>query len=174
MEIRSAEPDEASKGVACIVAAFMTDPLARFSWPDPESYLENMPRLAVEYGREGFKRGTAYLTPDFSGAALWLPPGVDPDGEALEALIRDTTPPEHIDDLLRALEKMDSFHPQEDHWYLPLIGVDPFARGRGLSWPANVERASAERWDHRGQSASDRKWPAHSPEQRGSHDHWGW
>ena len=36
----------------------------------------------------------------YCGAALWLPPGVHPDGEALEKVFRDTAKPEHLDDLL--------------------------------------------------------------------------
>jgi hypothetical protein len=27
-------------------------------------------------------------------------------------------------------EKMDSYHPKETHWYLPLLGVDPFYHGK--------------------------------------------
>jgi ribosomal protein S18 acetylase RimI-like enzyme len=29
-------------------------------------------------------------------------------------------------------EQMASFHPQEPHWYLPLIGVDPARQGQHL------------------------------------------
>jgi ribosomal protein S18 acetylase RimI-like enzyme len=151
MEIRTAAPDEASKAISCIVAAFVTDPLARFCWPDPEGYLEAMARLAAEYGREGFQRGTAYVTEDFDGAAFWIPPGAHADGEALEALLRETTPADKCDNALRALEKMDSFHPKEEHWYLPLIGVDPFARGRGLG--ATLMRHAVARCDQEGISA---------------------
>ena len=30
------------------------------------------------------------------------------------------------------MKKMGSYHPEEPHWYLPLIGVDPFMQGNGL------------------------------------------
>ena len=29
-------------------------------------------------------------------------------------------------------EQMDALHPQEAHWYLPLIGVDPAQQGKGI------------------------------------------
>ena len=29
-------------------------------------------------------------------------------------------------------EQMDAFHPREAHWHLPLIGVDPAHRGKGI------------------------------------------
>ncbi len=34
-EIRSATSDEMHRAVAAIVAAFITDPPARFAWPSP-------------------------------------------------------------------------------------------------------------------------------------------
>ena len=72
------------------------------------------------------------LRADFCGAALWLPPGVHPDDEALKKVFRDTAKHEHLDDLLATFEKMDEWNPDEPHWYLPLVGVEPNAQGRGL------------------------------------------
>ena len=44
---------------------------------------------------------------DFCGAGLWLPPGVHPDGEAVEQAFRETAEPAHIDDLLGTLAEFD-------------------------------------------------------------------
>lgn len=66
---------------------------------------------------------TAYVSADLCGAALWLPPGVQPDGEAVERVFRDTAEREHLDDLLATFEKMDKSHPRETHWYLPQIAA---------------------------------------------------
>ena len=30
------------------------------------------------------------------------------------------------------LDEMDSYHIEEEHWYLPMIGVDPSQQGRGI------------------------------------------
>ncbi len=132
IDIRSATPDEMPEAVGTIVAAFITDPLARFAWPSPHDYLRAMPLATREIGGESFKQGTAYVSADFTGAALWLPPGVHPNGEAVEKVFRDTAKPEHLDDLLDTFEKMDQLRPQEPHWHLPLIGVEPNAQGKGL------------------------------------------
>ncbi len=132
IEIRSATEDETPEAVAAIVAAFITDPIARFALPSPNAYLRGMPPIARAVGGRSFERSTAYVSADFCGAALWLPPGVHPDDEALEKVFRDTAKPEHQDDLLATFEKMDEWHPDEPHWYLPLIGVEPNAQGRGL------------------------------------------
>jgi GNAT superfamily N-acetyltransferase len=132
VEIRSARQDEMPQTVACIVAAFITDPIGRFAWPSPHQYLEGMAETARAFGGASFEHGTADVTADFCGAGLWLPPGIHPNGEALEQVFRDTAKPEHLDDLLATFEKMDEWHPEEKHWYLPLVGVEPNAQGRGL------------------------------------------
>jgi ribosomal protein S18 acetylase RimI-like enzyme len=132
IEIRSAASDEIPRAVAAIVAAFLTDPPARFAWPSPHDYLSAMPVATGEFAGSCFQHGTAYVSTDFCGAALWLPPGVEPNGQALEKVFRDTAKPEHMDDLLATFEKMEQSHPREAHWYLPQIGVDPNAQGKGI------------------------------------------
>ena len=144
-EIRSATSDEMSRAVAAIVAAFLTDPIARFAWPSPHDYLLCMPLGTREFAGASFKHGTAYVSGDLGGAALWLPPGVHPNGEALERIFRDTAKAEHLDDLLATFEKMEQWHPKEPHWYLPMIGVEPNAQGKGLG--AELMRHAVERCD---------------------------
>lgn len=34
-------------------------------------------------------------------------------------------------DAVALFEQMGRYHPQEPHWYLPFIGVDPFHQGKG-------------------------------------------
>lgn len=91
-----------------------------------------MPAATREFAGSCFMHGTAFVSADFSGVALWLPPGVKPEGGALEKVFRETAKREHLDDLLATFEKMDHAHPREDHWYLPQIGVDPIAQGNGI------------------------------------------
>jgi ribosomal protein S18 acetylase RimI-like enzyme len=147
-EIRSAIPDEMPRAIAAIAAAFITDPLARFAWPSPHDHLRAMPLAAREFAGGAFAHGTAYVTADFCGTALWLPPGVHPNGEALEKIFRDTAKPEHLDDLLGTFEKMEQWHPEEPHWYLPMIGVEPNAQRRGLG--ADLMRHAVARCDREG------------------------
>ena len=146
--IRSATPDETAETIGCIVAAFLTDPLGRFAWPSPHQYLTGMALVARAFGGASFEQGTADVTANFCGAALWLPPGVHPDGEAVEQAFRDTAEPAHLDDLLGTFEKMDEWHPEERHWYLPLVGVEPNAQGRGLGG-ALMRHATARAGDRR-------------------------
>jgi len=131
-EIRTASPDEGPQAVAAVVAAFITDPLARFAWPSPFEYLRAAPVATREFAGGSVEAGTAYVSADFRGAALWFPPNVHPNGAALEQVFRDTAQPEHLDDLLATFEMMAHAHPDQPHWYLPMIGVEPHAQGRGL------------------------------------------
>ncbi len=132
LEVRSASQDEVQHAVGSVVAAFITDPLTRFAWPAPHDYLRAMPLATREFGGASFDHHTAYVSGDYRGAALWLPPGAHPNGAALEQVFRDTAKPEHLDDLLATFEEMDAWHPEEPHWYLPVIGVEPNAQGTGL------------------------------------------
>lgn len=131
-EVRRATRDEMPDAIAAIVAAFLTDPTARFAWPAARGYLEAMPLAIREFAGASFEHGTAYISGDLCGTALWLPPGVETNGEAMERIFRATAKPEHLDDLMVTFEKMDQAHPREPHWYLPMIGVDPRAQGKGL------------------------------------------
>jgi len=147
-EVRVATREEMPEAVASIVAAFITDPLARFAWPSAHDHLRAMPLATREFAGGSFEHDTAYVSDDFCGVALWLPPGVHPNGEALEQVFRDTARPEHLDDLLATFERMEQSHPDEPHWYLPLIGVEPNAQGRGLG--GALMRHAAARCDHEG------------------------
>jgi GNAT superfamily N-acetyltransferase len=147
-EVRSATPYEMPQAISALVAAFLTDPFARFGWPSPHDYLGAAPLVAREFAGASFEHGTAYVSADFRGAALWLPPEVHPNGEALEAAIRDTADPQHLDDVLGTFEKMAEWHPEEPHWYLPMIGVEPTAQGRGLG--AELMRYAVARCDDEG------------------------
>lgn len=126
--------DEASSeaAFATIVLAFVGDPAARWCWPQPDDFLRNMPLAARAFGGKAFALGTAFGIGRLAGAALWLPPGVSSDEEALDRLIQRTAPAATLQDAAGVFEQMASFHPREPHWYLPLIGVDPARQGQRL------------------------------------------
>ena len=64
--------------------------------------------------------------------ALWLAPGEGPDDQAMAQLIEECVAPENKADIAAVIEEMGRYHPQEPHWYLPFIGVDPAQQVRGL------------------------------------------
>jgi ribosomal protein S18 acetylase RimI-like enzyme len=129
--VRAAAGHEEAVVIGVITLAFSTDPMARWAFPDPAKYLDLMPRLARAFGGNAFGQGSAHLVEGGHGAAMWLPPGLEPDVETLMQMSREHVPNERQDDMMRVFEQMDAFHPTEPCWYLPMIGVDPACQGRG-------------------------------------------
>jgi hypothetical protein len=71
-------PADVERAVAVIVLAFSADPVARWASPDPRQYLTWFPPLVRAFGGKAFAEGTAHHVNSYAGAALWLPPGIDP------------------------------------------------------------------------------------------------
>ena len=61
-----------------------------------------------------------------------LPSNVHPDVEQLTILLLTTGSDAAKKDGPKVFEKMGSSHPNEPHWYLPPLGVDPLHYGKGL------------------------------------------
>lgn len=129
--VRSATERDHQRVIDVITLAFSTDPMARWAYPDAATYLAAMPETVKAFGGHGFAHGTVHVVDDGAAAAMWLPPGVDPDSERLAALTEQHCPPEQLSDMMQVFEQMGSYHPSEPCWYLPLIGVDPMRQGQG-------------------------------------------
>jgi ribosomal protein S18 acetylase RimI-like enzyme len=145
LNIKAAAPSEQAQAVDTIVLAFSADPAARWTYPDPLQYLTHFPAFVRAFGGRAFARGSAYgahNTEACAGAALWLPPGVHADEEALVALLQHTVQGRRREEVFAVFEQMGRYHPSEPHWYLPLIGVDPARQGRGYG-SALMEHALA-------------------------------
>ncbi len=130
--VRSASRDEESALSAVIALAFASDPMARWSLREAQTYVAVMPELIRAFGAAAYDSGSAYVTEDLDGAALWLPPGVEPDMETLDRLVQTHAPPAILSDVAAIFEAMAQYHPDVPHWYLPLIGADPARQGRGI------------------------------------------
>jgi ribosomal protein S18 acetylase RimI-like enzyme len=62
---------------------------------------------------------------------LWLPPGIHFDEDALTSLFKRNLSKDRVENAFKLFDQMGKYHPEEPHWYLPLIGVDPLHQGRG-------------------------------------------
>ena len=129
--IKTATASDEARAVAVVTLAFSTDPAARWTWPDPKQLLEHFPSVVRAFGGKAFAHGSAHYVDGFAGAALWLPPGVRPDEDALSSLLQRTGSAEFRKDGAAVFDQMGRHHPREPHWYLPIIGVDPFHQGKG-------------------------------------------
>jgi ribosomal protein S18 acetylase RimI-like enzyme len=123
--------DEASI-IEVLVRANWADPAARWVWPDSQQFLMHFPSFVRAFGGKAFAHGSAYYVDGYVGAALWLPPDVHPDENALIALLQRTVSEQIQKDFSPVFEQMGRYHPSEPHWYLPLMGVDPSQQGKGF------------------------------------------
>lgn len=115
-----------------LLLAFATDPMMRWTMPDAASFTAAAPLFFEAYGGRAFAEGTALVANDGEAAALWLPPGVDPDGDAMAAAVGAHGRPERLEEGAPIFEQMASYHPKEPCWYLTIIGADPAHMGKGL------------------------------------------
>ncbi len=143
MSVKIALPSDEAQAIDTLTLAFSTDPMVRWSLPDPAKYLAVFPLMARAFGASAFERGTSYVADGFAGTALWLPPGIEPDEKALLRLLDENAPNDIKDDMPRIFEQMQKYHPTEPHWYLPLIGVDPVYQGAGVGSALMTEALKA-------------------------------
>ncbi len=116
---------------ATLVSAFAHDPVERWLYPSPQSYHEHFPRFLAAFGGEAFVSGTVWALTDFSAVALWLPPGAEPDGDAIAGVLTESVAAEQHPDTFAVLDQMVEAHPTYPHWYLPWLGVDERSQGLG-------------------------------------------
>ena len=125
------ESDEACV-IDILVLAFTTDPGARWTWSDPHRYLTHFREFVKALGGKAFTHSSAYYIEGYAAASLWLPPNVDPDEDVMSTLFQRTAADEVRNESAKLFEEMGSYRPSEPHWFLPLIGVDPFLQGKGF------------------------------------------
>ena len=131
-EVKSAGSNIRSSVISTIVLGFVADPMARWVWRDSSQYLRVMPPFVDAFGGRAFEHGTADVAEEVRAAALWLPPGVEPDEAKMDAIMEETLRPEISEDIGVVMKGMAEHHPHAPHWYLPLIAADPNWIGQGL------------------------------------------
>lgn len=145
VDVRRADETDVELVGAVAGAAFETDPLMGWVFPDPATRPSLlalvMTGLARSYLPEG---GDVYLA-DAACVALWRRPDHDhhpdpePDPEADGAAGADDAerppnpiPVDSLERLAIMSAAMSAAHPHEPHWYLNVLGTRPEHQGQGL------------------------------------------
>ena len=149
--IKTLTPSNADQAIGTVVMAFSADPAARWFYPDPHHYLKHFPSFIRAFAGKAFEYHSGHQIDGYSGTALWLPPDIHPDENALSKLLRRTITKENQGCVFAVLEQMGGFHPSAAHWYLPLIGVDPAKQGKGYG--SALLQHALERCDGEGKLA---------------------
>ena len=84
------------------------------------------------FAGRAFSTGTAWCIEGNLGAALWLPPGVKPDADAIASILDESVAHDVMADVNTMFAEMTAYHPHNPHWYLPTIGVEPHLHRKGL------------------------------------------
>jgi GNAT superfamily N-acetyltransferase len=138
---------EQDRVIATVVAAFIADPVERWLWHEAWRYLTHFPAFVAAFGAAAFEADAVWTLDDVAAVALWIPPGAEPDGDRIVAVLRDTVPVEQHADTFAVLEHMNGMHPTDAHWYLPWLAVDPCRQDAGLGrrlLARSLERVDAD------------------------------
>lgn len=141
-----AAPADRERCFASLVTAFVADPLIRWMFPDAHQYLTWFPQVLRHYAGGAFDHGSAYRTVDCLSSSMWLPPGVTPDEQALGAVLQEGVEEGMQEEVFAFMEQVGNGHPDEPHWFLPAVGVDPMRQGQGYG--SALMARSLERCDH--------------------------
>ena len=129
--IRIAKSADRAAIVDALLLSFSSDPCVRYMFPEPSAFVAGWPVFVWGMGGRAVDNGSAFLSEDGAAAALWLPPGVEPDLETMFSALADV--PEAKGEVLAKVgEQIRSYHPEDPHWYLAAVGVDPSRQGEGL------------------------------------------
>ena len=111
--------------------AFGADPLVRLIYPDPNQYLSHIHKMTILFAGKAFDHGTVHYVEGYRGAALWLPPDIHPDEEALVTHMNNSIFEPSREAVFAVFGQMEKSHPNEPHWYLPVLAVDPCHQNKG-------------------------------------------
>ncbi len=129
--VSTATPSEEERVLSALTLAFSTDPGVRWYFPTPPEYHEYFPAFSMAYGGKAFEHGAAYYVGDFAGAALWLPPGVEPETEEIVGIMQAALTEEKLGLLGDFIERVENCHPDEPFWELAVLGVEPVQQRHG-------------------------------------------
>lgn len=117
--------------LATLSLAFVDDPGIRWFFPSPPAFQHYFPKFVLAYGGMAFEHGTAHHIGNWAGASLWLPPEVQPDDDAIAAVLTDAMPDSELATLLEFEERLERYYPEESFWELAVLGVEPTEQGKG-------------------------------------------
>lgn len=131
MEVTVAQDEQFERAIRLMTHCFVDDPVCRYLYPGTSQYLTYFPQYVRIYGQNGLDEGATHICGDM-GAALWVPPNIHPDEDALDALLDRSVASDAKAELRDVYAEFDRAHPSEPHWFLPIMGVDPFMKRQGI------------------------------------------
>jgi ribosomal protein S18 acetylase RimI-like enzyme len=133
--VRRALPTEADAVAQALGAAFVDDPVFRWTTPDDTLRAESNRIFFAEVVDALSPHDDAWTLDGVPGAALWVPAGKEAmsaeRGEIFTARLADL-PGADMERMAALIALLGSNHPAEPHEYLWFLGVAPATQGRGI------------------------------------------
>jgi GNAT superfamily N-acetyltransferase len=119
-----------------LAAAFEDDPIFAWLLPDERRRPDRLLRFfTLELESVVLPSGTAWMSPEASGACLELPPGkwrMPLQTQAVHAPQFVAVFGRSLPRALITITQMERRHLREPHFYVPYVGVAPEGQGKGL------------------------------------------
>lgn len=130
--VRKAADADVGRLADTLAAAFFTDPVMSWCYPDADQRSAILPaafRLILEAARP---HGGVETVADEIAGAIWIPPAAEIDEEQLAVDLGRVSGP-YAERVFTLLELLDAHHPQhEPHQYLFVLGTRPGWQSRGI------------------------------------------
>ncbi len=134
--VRRATPSDTPVLAAALARAFEDDPLMVWLVPDTGRRTHLLAELFVATLEVlALPAGETYTTQECWGGALWLPPGRWRPRRLDQLKLLPATWKllgRRLGKVASALRAVEQHHPEEAHWYLHSLGIDPVHQGRGV------------------------------------------
>ena len=130
--VQVATVDQTDQVLSTTLLAFCEDPFVRWAINDSHQYLTRYSELFKASIKTAISNRTAYVTAGFSAVAVWFPPAIYADDQDIVTAIQDLGPCPLKDLMEESFEQFLTYHPQEPHWYMPFMGVEPSFQGLGM------------------------------------------
>jgi ribosomal protein S18 acetylase RimI-like enzyme len=130
--IRQATAADTPAICASLARAFYDDPVAMWALPSDRRRPKQNARFYRERLRTLLPEEMVFCDDERRGAAIWAPHDRwrSPPGE----LIRMRVVTRRAVSFLIGARRVEQAHPDEPHYYLNVLGVDPAAQGQGLGF----------------------------------------
>jgi RimJ/RimL family protein N-acetyltransferase len=135
--VRKARPEEHPQVVGVLARAFYDDPCSSWFFRDDSRRMAQLEGAFGFFGQKvWFEHDLTYTTDGIVAAAVWIPPerwrvGILDQIRMMPGFV-SSIGLRDVPHALRGFNLMESKHPHDRHYYLPLIGVDPKWQGKGI------------------------------------------
>ena len=130
-EIRIATKSEEDSVLAALTLAFSADPGIRWYFTTPPQFYTYFQEFTRAYGGKAFDNDAAYYVGEYVGAALWLPPDVQPNNDEIVGVMQAALSEEKLALAGEFIERVEKSHPNEPFWELAVLGVEPAQQRKG-------------------------------------------